>query len=86
MTTLSFDTYDILQRLKAAGIPHAQAEAIVESLRTIGVDHMASKQDIAAMESRLGEKIEHIRADIFKWLVPLLLGQAGLIAVLMNLT
>jgi hypothetical protein len=46
-----------------------QAKAVVETLRDVNMEDVATKQDLL-----------QLYADIFKWAVPLLLGQVALFA------
>ncbi|GEM_PF-3790041 len=50
------------------------AEAIVGGIKELKLDHVATKEDLL-----------EFKAELFKWLVPLLIGQAGLIAALVKL-
>lgn len=74
MATLVIDTHRFIERMVRAGIAKNQAEAIVEGIKELELDHVATKQDLL-----------EFKVDFFKWLVPLLLGQAGLIALLIKL-
>jgi predicted nucleic acid-binding Zn-ribbon protein len=42
-------------------------------------------QEVKGDIGRLETRIESIKSDIFKWVVPMMLGQAGLIAALVKL-
>lgn len=67
MATLTLDTYRTVERLTSAGMPEKQAKAVVETLREVSLEDVATKQDLA-----------NLKSDIFKWAVPLLLGQVVL--------
>ena len=58
-----------------------KAEAIVQGLQEVSLEHIATREDIAEVRN----EIANLKADIFKWLVPLLIGQAALIAALVEL-
>jgi hypothetical protein len=61
MATVTFDTHKFVQRLRDAGIPEAQAEAISEAFHEAqGEAEFATKQDIA----ELRHEIELLRRDI----------------------
>jgi len=78
MATLTFDTYDFIESLKSSGLEERQAKAIADNFRKIDVEHVASTNDISGLQtsiSRLEVKIESVKSDIFKWLIPLILGQ-----------
>lgn len=57
MSTITFDTLKFSERLKAAGVPAAQAVAEAEALRDVlgeALDTtLATKADIARLETRL---------------------------------
>jgi hypothetical protein len=94
MASAGFDTHRIVKRLKEAGFDDLQAEAVTDVLKETrdhdlketrdhdfarvatkaGLEPLASKSDLAALETRQ-----------IKRLVPLLLGQAALIATLVRL-
>jgi hypothetical protein len=58
MVTTTFDTYKFIQRLKEAGIPENQAEAITEGLKQAqGEMDLATKQDLRELEYRLTTKV-----------------------------
>lgn len=67
MATLTLDTYKAVERLTAVGMPEKQAKAVVDTLRDVSLEDVATKQDLL-----------QLKADIFKWAVPLLLGQVAL--------
>lgn len=79
------DTHCIARRFRDAGVPAAQTEVMLETLvewRAADVRQLASKDDLrvltaelAAMESRLRAGIAGGKADILKWIIPLLAGQ-----------
>ena len=73
MATLTFDTYEFIERLKQSGMDANQAKAIVDGLKKINLEHVATKQDIA-----------ELKADLLKWLIPILLGQVAVFAALVN--
>lgn len=74
MATLVIDTYQFVTTLKASGVPEGQARAIAEGLRSAELQHVATKEDLL-----------ELKIDLFKWLIPLLLGQAGFIVALVKL-
>lgn len=79
MATIVIDTYSFVSKLKASGMDEAQAKALAESIRDLDLSHVATKQDLQVT-------VAELKADLFKWFIPLMLGQYGLlIAVLMKL-
>lgn len=92
MHTVLIDTLSVTKRLLAQGFTEDQAEGVVQAIQEIDLSHLASKADILLLErridqveSRLENKMESVKAELFKWMVPLMLGQAGLIAALVKL-
>ena len=95
----TFDTYRIVKRLKDAGFSDHQAETITDVLResrAADLSDLVTKSDLKAALSDLGTELKadiagvktemaDLKADIFKWIVPLLLGHAALTAALVRL-
>jgi broad-specificity NMP kinase len=86
MTTLTFDTLKFANRLKAAGVPPAQAEAEAEALAEVLADalktsDLATRTDVETLRREIAEA----KADIIKWLVGLLIAQAAVVAALVKL-
>ncbi|MBU3889633.1 DUF1640 domain-containing protein [Methylosinus sporium] len=76
---VAFDTVKFVEKLEAAGIPHAQAKATAEAFAEATSQELATKADLAAVktdletkiekaELRLEAKIEATKAEIIKWL------------------
>lgn len=59
------DTHRLVNELKSEyGFTPEQAEGIKHAIQEIDLNHVATKSDI-----------DRLRAELFKWLVPLLIGQ-----------
>ena len=56
MATCTIDTAAAIKRMAAAGLSHAQAEAIVEALAGSN-DSVATKADLDGLEARLTTRI-----------------------------
>ncbi|MGQ9366964.1 hypothetical protein [Azospirillum sp. ST 5-10] len=90
MTAIPFDTLKLAERLQAGGFTPEQARtaaaAIAEAMT--GAE-LPTKSDLAALEARLDSRIAtsiaDAKTDLLRWLVPLLLGQAALIAALVKI-
>jgi hypothetical protein len=76
---VAFDTLKFVEKLEAAGVPHAQAKATVEAFAEATSQELATKADLAVLktdleskiekaELRLEAKIEATKAEIIKWL------------------
>jgi hypothetical protein len=59
--------------------------ATKEDIREVREELKKDIQEVKADIGRLETRIESIKSDIFKWSVPMMLGQAGLIAALVKL-
>lgn len=69
MATITFDTLKFVEKLKAGGVPEAQAKAEAEALVTAFSE---------AMDSQLATKLDINRLEreliVIKWMVGLVLG------------
>ena len=75
MTTITFDTHQFVQRLKASGLDELQAEAITDIVREASASaNLATKHDLA-----------ETKADIIKWVAGMLIIQSAVIAALVKL-
>ena len=50
MTSTTFDTLGYFEKLKAAGVPEAQAKAQVEVIREVIEDKLATRRDLKELE------------------------------------
>ncbi len=73
MATLLIDTHKFITRLKDAGVEEKQAIAIVDGIRNINLENVASTGDIAKL-----------KADLLMWLIPVLLGQIAVFAMVVK--
>jgi hypothetical protein len=55
---VAFDTLSYARRLKQAGVPDAQAEAMADATRELVVSDFATKADLAALEQRVMAAVE----------------------------
>jgi len=91
MTTLAFDTYAYIRKLKESGITEEQARAQVEALSLaleqfqseLHVSESATKQDIRESELTLELKIAETKAELVRWIVGAGFLQTALIAALL---
>jgi hypothetical protein len=76
MATITFDTLKYVERLKAAGVPEAQAKAESEALRDVlaeATDNtLATKSDIERVERKLIEHDGEFKA--IKWMLGIIVG------------
>ena len=77
MTTITFDTLKYVEKLRAAGVPEAQAKAEAEALVSAFSEAMegqlATKNDINRIEKEL---------VVLKWMTGIVIG--GVIALIMK--
>lgn len=73
MAALTLDTYRIVTALKNRGFNEEQAQGVVEAIRAVELDAVATKSDVEIA-------VERAKNDILKWTIPLVLGLYGLIA------
>ena len=66
--TTMFDTHHYIKKLELAGVPEVQAEAHAEALATVFEDRIATKDDLL-----------HLKIDVIKWIIGLLLAQTTLL-------
>lgn len=88
MNAMAFDTHRIVKRLKEAGFSDVQAETVTDVLREgrdSDLSQLVTKADLRAEMSTLRAEFADFKTDLMRWLVPLLLGQAALIAALVKL-
>ncbi len=58
MPAVTFDTHKFVRRLKEAGVPEAQAEAISEAFKEAqGEADLATKQDLKQLEAILDKRL-----------------------------
>lgn len=81
MTTVAFDTLKFVERLKASGVPDAQAKAQTEALADVqaaGSQELSTKSDLRDLETRLTSEMKLIR-----WMVSATFG--GVVFILLRL-
>lgn len=85
MPAAAFDTLRLARRLQGLGLPPGQADGLAEAFADTMVTKLATKSDIAELRAefhlgceRLRTDIAASRADIIRWVVPLILAQMAL--------
>jgi len=85
MSIVTFDTLKYANRLKAAGVPSAQAEAEAEALSEVldtNLADLVTKKDLQILETRMDGKFSEVRGEmlLLKWMMGLLMaGVASLV-------
>ena len=82
MTTTTFDTLGYFEKLKAAGMPEAQAKVQADTLREIIDDKLATKTDLRELETRLNIRLAELKNDLLRWMFGIAAGQVALIVAL----
>ena len=78
---MAFDTLSYARRLKQAGVPEAQAEAMADATRELVISDFASKADITALRTEMAAVEQRIMAAMDKVELRLTVRLGGLIAV-----
>jgi len=85
-----FDTYNYVKRLKAVGMPEAQAEVQAEAIPTQVDENLVTTQQIDArireLELPYEPRIAEVKADLIKWVLGISAAQAALIVTLLRLS
>ncbi len=77
MGTFAVDTHRLIEDLKSKGFTETQAEGVTETLKSLDLEHLASKADVKS-------EINGLEIRLIKWLVPMLLGQIGVFAIVVK--
>ena len=65
MAAVLFDIHEAVKELQDAGVEPVAAEAVVRTVRRgLGENNVATKHDIAALDTRITETKAEIRAEI----------------------
>jgi len=75
MTSVTFDTLGYFDKLKAAGVPEAQARVQADTLRALIDDRLVTKEHL---DIRLAE----LKHDLLRWMLGIAAGQIALIVAM----
>lgn len=87
MTTITFDTLELVDKLKSAGIPQAQAEAVVRVIAD-AQDGLVTKHDLTEAKNEIkadmNVRFERIDGELKlnRWMLGVLL--AGVISLVLK--
>lgn len=89
---LTIDTLAMAQRLRAVGVPEAQANEQVEIIAEVFEHNISTKhdievirKDIEGVRAELKTEMYQMKSNIIIWVAGLLLAQAALITTLQKL-
>jgi hypothetical protein len=77
MSTITFDTQELVQELRAAGMPAEQADAVVRSIVKSRTE-LATKHDIERLELRMENRfaLADAKLDKLTWMMGILIAIA----------
>jgi hypothetical protein len=75
------DTHRMVKRLKEAGFTDIQAEVVTDVLR----DARETDRDDLVTKGYLKSELAEFKADLLKWLLPMMIGQVAATAALVKL-
>lgn len=85
MTATTFDTHKFIRKLREAGLPESQAEAISDAFKEAqGEAELATKRDLRETELRIDARFERIDGELKlnRWMLGVLL--AGVISLVLK--
>lgn len=85
MSTATIDTLKFTKRLTAAGMAQGQAEALAEAVAEGTAEGLATKYDLAALETRLEAKLAEVKAELIKWNVGTIIAMTAVFAAIVKL-
>ena len=91
MQTVTIDTHEAIEALRAKKFTKEQAKGIVDTICSVELYGVATTDDIRQLEKRIIQQgadlrleMANLKADLLKWLIPILLGQSALIVGLVK--
>ena len=78
MSTAFIDTHQIITTLKQRGFREELATGVAQVIQEIDLDHLVTKQYLTT-------QLATLKAELFKWSLPILLAQSALIVALVEL-
>lgn len=79
IATVLFDTLTYANKLKAAGMPTAQAEVQVEMLAEVVSYNLATKQDLTEVKQQLEIRLAELKNELVRWVLGISFAQAAVI-------
>ena len=85
MSATTFDTLGYFEKLKAAGVPEAQAKAQVEVIREVIEDKLATKRDIKELDLATQRSLKELELRLTTRFGSMLAAAVALLAALVVL-
>ncbi len=92
MSSITFDTFENVKRLKAVGFTEEQAVEQTKIISELVENRLATKQDLKELEMslksdivKLEKEIVSVKSEIIKWVAGMLVAQAAIVATLVKL-
>ena len=82
MTTVTFDTQELVNELENSGFTRKQSETVISVLKK-SQSELATKSDIVPLASKTD--LLELKVDLVKWVGALMLAQVAVIAALVKL-
>jgi cell division protein FtsL len=82
LTTITFDTQELVNELENSGFTRQQSETVVSVLKRAQSD-LTTKSDIATLASKID--MQEMELRLVKWVFGVALGQVAVIAALVKL-
>jgi len=88
MTTITFDTQELVNELESSGFTRQQSEAVISVLKK-SQGELATKDDlhreIESLRTATKTDLLELKVDLVKWVGALMLAQVAVIAALVKL-
>jgi len=69
MSAVTFDTLGYFERLKAAGVPEAQAKVQADALRELADNRLVTKEHLDIRLTELKVEMQAMKNELIKWMV-----------------
>ncbi|MBF0461400.1 MAG: hypothetical protein HQL87_08390 [Magnetococcales bacterium] len=82
MPAVTFDTFKFIRRLKDAGLPENQAEAIsdvIQEAHSVQLEELATKRDIKDLDTKIDTKVKELEYRMTIRLGLMMMGVAGML-------
>ncbi|NGZ29073.1 MAG: DUF1640 domain-containing protein [Magnetococcales bacterium] len=88
MKAIAFDTLEYANRLKDAGVPDKQTEAMAEAqggIQQVNSSELATISGLVLGIGKLRHEIAEAKVDTIRWMVGIAVGQAAFIITILKL-